>query len=124
MDPGLVAAPQWITRSTRLAVKRQQQRRLSSAEQIEVVRAYQAGADMKALALQYGVHRTSISHCLHAFNIPLRRQGLGEQDVEEAARLYEEGWSLARLGEKYSCVHTAIRKALLEHGVTLRPRPG
>ena len=104
--------------------KRQTQRRLTPAEQVAVAQAYQAGADMKDLAAAYGVHRHSISHCLRALGIPLRRQGLQERDVAEAARLYLEGWSLARLGEHYGCHLTHVHQKLIAHGVQMRPRPG
>jgi phage-related baseplate assembly protein len=105
-------------------IRRQVQRRLTPAEQVAVAQAYQAGADMKDLAAAYRVHRHSISHCLHALAIPLRRQGLQEQDLEEAARLYLEGWSLARLGQHYGCHLTHVHQKLIAHGVQMRPRPG
>ena len=89
-----------------------------------MVRAYQAGAAMKELAIRFGVHRTSISRYLHALGVPLRRQGLQEGDLPEAARLYEEGWSLARLGEKYECHLTDVHQKLKAFGVKMRPRPG
>lgn len=107
-----------------MPVKRQVQRHLSPAEQVAVVRAYQSGADMATLAKQYGVHRHSVSRALHALGIPLRRGGLRPEDVAEAAQLYEAGWSLARLGDRYSCTHTAVRAKLISHGVKMRPRPG
>jgi hypothetical protein len=79
---------------------------------------------MRELAVAFGVHRTSISRILHDLGIPLRDQGLRAEDVPAAARLYESGWSLVRLGEKYGCAHTTVRRRLLEHGVTMRARRG
>lgn len=105
-------------------VVRQRQHRLTAAEQVTVARQYQAGAEMRELAAVFGVHRTSISHCLRELGIPLRGQGLRTEDVPEAARLYEAGWSLAQLGEKYGCAHTTIRLRLMEYGVRMRPRRG
>jgi len=97
---------------------------VSPVEPVDVARAYQADADM-ALVAEYGVHGTAVSRCLHSLGVPLRRQGLQATDITEAAQLYlEEGWSLARLGERYGCVHTAVRKALPDNGVELRPRQG
>jgi hypothetical protein len=79
---------------------------------------------MGALARKFRVHRTTISGCLHKLAVPLRRQGLHDENLAEAARLYREGWSLARLGEKYECNAETIRQFLLKHGVAMRPRRG
>ena len=70
------------------------------------------------------MHRTTISDCLHKLAVPLRRQGPHDEDLAEAARLYGEGWSLARLGEKYDCNAETVRQLLLKHGVLMRPRRG
>jgi hypothetical protein len=67
---------------------RQFERRLSAAEAVAAARAYQAGAEMHDLAKQYGVHRTNVSRSLHRLGIPMRRQGLKPEHVNEAARLY------------------------------------
>jgi lambda repressor-like predicted transcriptional regulator len=103
---------------------RQAQRRLTSAEQVQVAQHYRDGTQMRELAVQYGVHRTTISNCLKRLAIPLRNLGLQPGDIEEAARLYEQGWSLARLGEKFGCDHTDVHRKLIAYGVTMRRRPG
>lgn len=107
-----------------LPVTRQQQRRLTAAEQVEVAQRYQAGAQMKDLAVDFGTHRTTIAQCLRRLAVPIRRQGLQIEDVPEAARLYLDGWSLSRLGEKFGCDHSDVRNKLVAHGVPMRPRPG
>lgn len=103
---------------------RQRLHQLTPAEAVAVAQQYQAGADMRALAIAFKVHRTTVSQCLHELGVPLRRQGLRDEDMAEAAQFYRAGWSLARLGDKYGCAHTAVRTRLLEHGVQLRPRRG
>jgi lambda repressor-like predicted transcriptional regulator len=103
---------------------RQHQRRLTAAEKVAVAQQYQAGAEMRGLAVAFGVHRTSISRVLHDLGVTLRGQDSRAENVSAAARLYEAGWSLARLGEKYGCAHTTIRQSLREYGVTMRPRRG
>jgi lambda repressor-like predicted transcriptional regulator len=103
---------------------RQRQRRLTAAEAVAVAQEYLAGATMRELARRFNVHRTTISSCLHQLAVPLRRQGLREDDLAELARLYQEGWSLARLGEKYDCDDETVRQFLLRHGVAMRPRRG
>jgi lambda repressor-like predicted transcriptional regulator len=103
---------------------RQRQKRLTSYEVVQVIQLYHCGAVMRELADRFGVHKHTISECLKRMGVPLRRQGLRDEDVEEAAQLYAEGWSLARLGQKYGCAHSSVRNALLRHGYQLRPRLG
>jgi hypothetical protein len=118
--PGLPKEP--VRTAPRLI--RQHQRRLTATQKVTVAQQYRAGAEMCELAVTFGVHRTSVSHCLRELGVPLRRQGLRAEDVPTAAKLYEAGWSLARLGEKYGCAHTTVRSRLMEYGVTMRPRRG
>jgi len=39
-------------------------------------------------------------------------------------KLYREGWSLARLGERFSVNDGTVRSRLLEVGVVMRARKG
>jgi lambda repressor-like predicted transcriptional regulator len=103
---------------------RRQQRRLTAAEAVAVAREYRAGADMRELARQFGVHRTTISGSLTKLAIPRREVGLLPDDVPEAAKLYRAGWSLAKLSAKYGCTDNTVRARLLEFGVVMRPRRG
>lgn len=43
-------------------------------------------------------------------------------DVDEAAQLYREGWSLPRLARKYGVHAVSIMRTLKRRGVTMRPR--
>lgn len=61
-------------------VQRQIQRRLSPAERVALVSAYQAGSTMHELAQQFGVHDITVSKCLHGLAVPLRRQSLSESN--------------------------------------------
>lgn len=79
---------------------------------------------MKDLAIEFGTHRTTISQSLRRLAVPLRRLGLKDEDVADAARLYQDGWSLARLGAKFGCDHSDVRNKLVAYGVQIRPRPG
>ena len=56
--------------------------------------------------------------------ITLRRQGLNDEQVNEAAALYAAGKSLAWLGARFGVSHTTIAIALRQQGIQLRPRPG
>ncbi|WP_297537464.1 helix-turn-helix domain-containing protein [Amycolatopsis sp.] len=54
----------------------------------------------------------------------MRRQGLADDQVEDAVRLYDQGWSLARIGEQMDVTADTVRKRLLERGVIMRDPPG
>ena len=103
---------------------RQHQHRLSPTETVSMAQAYLAGAEMRELADRFGVHPHTVSAALDRLGIPLRRQGLPDRALDEAVHLYRAGWSLAQLGRHYGCAHTAVRAALIAHGVSMRPRPG
>ena len=85
-----------------------------------MVVAYQAGASMKALAEQFGIHRCTVAAWLKAANVPLRRQGVSEVELPEVTRLYAAGWSCQRLAERFDCDDETIRQSLKKAGVTLR----
>jgi hypothetical protein len=66
-------------------------------DQIEhLIAAYQAGATVYDLAAQFGIARQTVSSILKRHGIPLRRQGLSPEQIDQAAQLYQDWWSLAR----------------------------
>jgi lambda repressor-like predicted transcriptional regulator len=75
---------------------------------------------MKELAQQFGVHRTTVAGCLRKLGIPLRRQGLSPTELDQAAALYRQGWSLVRLGEKLGCDAETVRQRFKQVGVVRR----
>lgn len=100
--------------------ERQLQRRLTAEQGAELVAEYQAGDDMKVLADRWRVHRTSVAAQLRRAGVELRRQGVPADVLDDAIRLYREGWSCARLGERYGCDAETVRQALLTSGIHLR----
>ncbi len=56
---------------------------------------------MKELAAEFGVNRLTVSGHLHRAKVTVRRGRLTSEEVREAVRLYEEGWSSGRLAEKF-----------------------
>jgi hypothetical protein len=81
---------------------------------------YEAGADMKALATRWDLHRTTVAGHLRQADVRLRRHGMPSERLDEAVRLYGEGWSCQRLAERYRCDDETVRQALLRAGVKLR----
>jgi lambda repressor-like predicted transcriptional regulator len=101
-------------------VPRQNQIRLDPHQAITLVAAYRDGKSIKELAQRYGVHRTTVDSLLRRFDVELRQRGLAANEVTAAARLYEQGWSLARLGSKYGVDPSTVWRSLLAVGVIMR----
>ncbi len=68
------------------------QRRLTADQVAELTAEYQAGADMRELAVRWQVHRTTVAGHLRRADVKLRRQGLSKEQLGEAVRMYGEGW--------------------------------
>ena len=73
---------------------------------------------------RYGISKTRVASILTFHGVPIRRQGLNEEQVNGAARLYIAGKSLAWIGAVYGVSHTTVAAALRRKDVELRPRPG
>jgi lambda repressor-like predicted transcriptional regulator len=96
------------------------QRRLAAEQIAHLVSEYEAGDDMAVLGLRWGLHRTTVAAHLRRAGVKLRRQGVSDESLDEAVRLYGEGWSLQRLAERYGCDDETVRQALKRAGVRLR----
>lgn len=62
--------------------------------------------------------RRTVTTILHRHGVPMRRRGLDDQ-IDDAIRLYNQGWSLARIGERMEVVDetTAILWPLIVDGL-------
>ena len=110
-----------IRKSSNPAILLQNHHRKLSAAQIgQLVEQYQAGATVYELATAFKIHRVTASQHLQRSGVVMRRQGLSDADTVTAADLYAEGWSLARIGERFGVAHTTVRRALLVVGVRMR----
>jgi AraC-like DNA-binding protein len=98
----------------------QVQRRLSPAGTQELIAAYRQGAGVKELARRFGIHRETVAAIIDRAGLAPRTRGLSEYQINDAARLYAEGWSLGRLGEKFGVDGTTVWRALLREGVVMR----
>ncbi|WP_448619526.1 hypothetical protein [Geodermatophilus sp. URMC 65] len=81
---------------------------------------YEAGADMKALAAKWGMHRATVAAQLRRAGVKLRRQGVPTERTHEAIQLYAHGWTLQRLAQRYACDDETVRQTLKQAGVQLR----
>ncbi len=91
---------------------------------MELVVLYQSGLTVYQLADKYVIHRHTVSGHLRAAGIRLRLDGLTAEQIDEAARLYNSGWSLAHIAEHIGVAHTTIRARLRERGVKMRDTHG
>jgi hypothetical protein len=94
--------------------------RLKPAKVAEIVARYEAGEPSTAVAASYGLSKGSVIRLLHEAGIPIRRQGLTVEQTSEAARLYESGWSLAKIGAHLCVDHGTVWRALKKRGVKMR----
>jgi lambda repressor-like predicted transcriptional regulator len=104
--------------------ERQIVRRLSEDEVTKLVYGYQAGANVYELAKQFGVHRVTVSERLHSRGVTMRRQSMTEQQTMVAARFYERGWSIARVGRHLGFSGGTVWLALRAHAVPMRDTHG
>jgi transposase-like protein len=110
------------------ATPRQRQRRLSTAQAVQVVQQYQAGDDMPVLAERWGISRKTVAEHLRRAGVTPRRCGPSPEQVQAAIELYAAGWSLARIGHRFGCDHGVVLRAMRRAGVPRRdshgrPRP-
>lgn len=82
---------------------------------------YQAGDSTAALAEQYRIGFTSVKMLLHRHDIPLRHgRRLSDREVLAATELYQAGWSLAKLGQKFDVDGSTVWRRLRRAGVVMR----
>jgi len=105
-------------------VVKQTQRRLTLEQQTEVVRRYQAGAQMSYLAQHFGVHRSTVSAILKRHSVSTRQSGLSADQVDQAVQLYAQGNSLAAIGSKLGIDAGTVHARLREQGVIMRDAHG
>lgn len=61
---------------------------------------------------------------LQSHGVKMRRQGLTDEQIREARKLYESGQSLAKVGAHLAVEAGTVRRALMKHGVRMRDTHG
>ena len=105
-------------------VIKQIQRRLTLEQQSEVVRRYQAGAQMSYLAKHFGVHRSTVSAILKRHGVSTRQSGLSADQVDQTVLLYGRGKSLAVIGNELGVDAGTVYARLRGQGVVMRDTNG
>lgn len=91
---------------------------------LRLVADYGDGTPTTVLTQRYTLGKGTVLKLLRERGVAIRRQGFPPHQVTEAGQLYQSGLSLARLGARYGRSPTVVRKALLDAGITMRPRRG
>jgi hypothetical protein len=110
--------------SARNAPNPRSKRFLTAQDVTDIVAHYQAGDTTQQLGNRYGISKTRVASVLREQGVTIRRQGMSDEQVKEAATLYAAGKSLAWLGDRYGVSHATVATALRRQGLQLRPRPG
>jgi lambda repressor-like predicted transcriptional regulator len=102
------------------------QRRLSLTDIDRLIKAYRAGASISQLAIEFGIHRTTLAGHLDRHGVPRHREQTAWDDeiLNEAAELYESGLSLAAVGAQFGIDAQTVANRFRRVGVAVRPRRG
>jgi hypothetical protein len=109
-----------LTKSKVQRVKQRAEDRLGLDGVAQLVADYRAGHSTKWLQRTYSLSQGAVLRLLDVNGVPRRQRGLTTEQVQEAIRLYGQGWSLTRIGDRFNKDHTVVRNALLRSGVRIR----
>jgi AraC-like DNA-binding protein len=102
---------------------KQAQTRLSAPQVDRLIALYGAGVSISGLADEFNIHRTTVMKHVERAGAP-RGRGIVLDHLGEARRLYEQGWSLAKVGLHLGVDAETVRQAFRRAGIPRRPRPG
>jgi DNA invertase Pin-like site-specific DNA recombinase len=98
--------------------------RLTPATITKIIERYEAGEPSTAIAITFNISKGSVIRLLRQANVPIRNQGLSDDQIAEAAQLYASGNSLAAIGAHLGVDHTTIHRYLLKRGIKMRDTHG
>jgi IS30 family transposase len=88
----------------------------------KLIAGYQAGATVYELGAQFKIDRKTVSRTLRRHHIPLRRTSLRPEQINQAARLHQNGWSTAHIAEHLNTHQRTVQRRLAEKDVTMHDR--
>lgn len=99
-------------------------KRFLSADDIDdIPQNYESGDTTEQIGNRYSISKTRVATVLREQGIDIRRQGLTQEQVSEAAGLYAKGRSLAWLGPATTSPTRPLPPRFGGKGIQLR-RPG
>lgn len=99
-------------------------RQLDADQTQALIAAYRAGATVYQLGPQFGIDRRTVGKILRRNDVPTKHPGLTAADLDQAAQLYADGWSLAKIGEQLGVTATTVHRRLRGRGVDMRSTTG
>ncbi|GAC1402501.1 MAG: hypothetical protein NVS4B6_27760 [Mycobacterium sp.] len=98
--------------------------RLKPAIVAEIVSRYEAGEPSTAIAASHALSKGSVIRLLREADIPIRNQGLTDDQIADAAQLNASGLSLAKIGAQFDVDHGTVWRQLKKVGVRMRDTHG
>ena len=91
-----------------------------------MISAYQAGATISQLAVDFGIHRTTVAGHIDRHGVPRHSELTVWDDsiLREAAELYAAGSSLADVAHQFGVDAQTVANRFRRAGVAVRPRRG
>lgn len=90
----------------------------------QLIADYESGTPSTQLTRIYGLGKGSVLKLLRESGIQMRHHGLSRENLEEAASLYKDAWSLPRVAERFGCRVGSVRKAFRSAGIQIGPPNG
>lgn len=100
----------------------QSQTRLSASNREELLVGYAEGVPVQELARRFNVHRATVREIARRAGYPIRAPEHPEALRTEAARLYNEGFTLTQVAKQLGIGDEAVRSAVVATGGTIRPK--
>ena len=102
------------------------QRRLSPTDIDGLIAAYRAGATISRLAIEFGIHRTTVAGHLDRHSIPRhnKQRAWDDETLRHAAELYATGWSLADIADQFGIDAQTVANRFRRADIAVRPRRG
>ncbi len=99
-------------------------RRLEPALVREIVERYESGTTTPALCAEYSLSKGGILKLLRDEGVQLRNQPLSTDQLEEAASMYADGLSIAKIADHFGVSYNGVRQAFIRSGIERRPCGG
>lgn len=114
--------PAEVRTTTAIARDRRAGRRLGAEDVADLVARCEAGATVRELAEQFGIHRVTVTAQLRRAGVAIRTAGLHPGQADEVVRLYQQGWSARKLAKRYKVSDHTIAAELRNARIPVLPR--
>ena len=90
----------------------------------KILEGYRAGRTVYEIAGEHGIHRVTASVVLKRAGVTMRRNPPSEEQVKEMIRLYNQGLSLQKIGDRLGFDASTVLNKLRSRGVRTRDSHG